>query len=156
MSASDTDTPSAAATTGPSDWRLELVIGIGVIVLGFGVWVFTHFSGNTPSSQDRPKPAWLALPKVMAQMSDGRMVNIKVNLRLANADAVSELQPHAPAFKALVQDTGTRMSTQALQGMQGMKNFGQAIRASLNDYLRDQEVPTRIKDVAFDEMMLMP
>lgn len=152
---SSTDTDASRSTNGPSDWLLELVIGIGVIVLGFSVWAFTHFGGDTPR-QDKPKPTWLAMSKVMAQMSDGRMVNIKVNLRLANDGAADELEPHVPAFKALIQETGTRLSREDLQGMQGMKNFGQAIRASLNGYLQDQQVPARIKDVAFEEMMLMP
>jgi flagellar basal body-associated protein FliL len=153
MSAMDTDAPSSA--NGPSDWLLESVIGVGVIVLGLCVWVFTHFSNGTPH-QDKPKPTWLAVSKVMAQMSDGRMVNIKVNLRVANDKAIDQLEPHVPAFKALIQETGTRLSKDDLQGTQGMKNFSRAIRASLNDYLQDRQVPARVKDVAFEEMMLMP
>lgn len=152
MSVADTD---ATPENSPSDWLLELVIGVGVIVLGFGVWAFTHFS-NGPDTQDRPKPAWLALPKVMAQMADGRMVNIKINLRLPSDSAAVELQPHVPAFKALIEETGTHMSRDDLQGTQGMKQLGKAIRTSLNGYLEDQGVETRVKDVAFEEMMLMP
>lgn len=152
MSVADTDaTPDSA----PNDWLLELVIGVGVVVLGFGVWAYTHFASG-PATPDRPKPAWLALPKVMAQMSDGRMVNIKVNLRLASDNAIGDLTPHVPAFKALIEETGTRLSRDDLQGAEGMKNLSRTIRTSLNGYLQERDLSPRVKDVAFEEMMLMP
>ena len=152
MAVAKTDTPSS----GVSDWLLELVIGLVVIVLGGSVWAYSHYGHQNPLHQDKPRPVWLAIPKILAQMSDGRMVNVKVNLRLNSDKDAGTLEPHLPAFKALIQETGTRTTHEALQDREGVIRFGQAIRTSLNDYLADQDVPARVKDIAFDEMMLMP
>lgn len=147
------DSPSPASS-GLSDWLLELVIGVTVVVLAVGVWAFTHYSDQT--AQDKPTPVWLGVAKVMAQMSDGRMVSIKVNLRLDDEDAVDQLEPHIPAFKALIQETGTQLSREELQGREGMKHFAKAIVGTLNGYLDERNEPARIKSLAFEELMLMP
>lgn len=151
MALASTDT----SNSGLSDWLLELSIGIVVVVLGLAVWGYTHFS-KQDGRQDRPKPAWLAVSKVMTQMGDGRMVNVKINLRLADKRDIDELEPHLPAFKALIQEAGTHMSQEDLQQVGGVKRFGDTIRSTLNDYLEEQHVPERVKDVAFEEMLLMP
>jgi len=147
------DSPSPTSS-GLSDWLLELVIGVTVVVLAVGVWAFTHYSDQT--AQDKPTPVWLGVAKVMAQMSDGRMVSIKVNLRLDDEDAVDQLEPHIPAFKALIQETGTQLSREKLQGREGMKHFAKAIVGTLNGYLDERNEPARIKSLAFEELMLMP
>lgn len=151
MAVADTPSPSSS---GLSDWLLELVIGVTAVVLAVGVWAFSHYSD--PAPQDKPNPVWLGVSKVVAQMSDGRMVSVKVNLRLAHEDAVDELAPHIPAFKALIQETGAQISREDLQGREGMKHFGKAIVSTLNDYLDERNEPARIKSVAFEELMLMP
>ena len=140
---------------GFSDWLLQLCIGIGVLMVFMGVWLYTHFS-QPHVSPDKPRPIWLGVAKVMAQMSDGRMVNVKVNLHLDKADAVDELDPHQPAFKALIQEVGTRTTREDLQGREGVRHFGASIRDSLNHYLEEQRVEGRVKDVAFEELNLMP
>lgn len=151
MAVAETESPS----TGVSDWLLELAIGVIVILLGGSVWAYSHFSNKSPS-QERPKPAWLAVPKVMAQMSDGRMVDVKLNLQLSKEDDAATLQPHMPAFTALIQATGVSTTHDDLQQQGGVARFGQSIRDSLNDYLEEQDMSARIKTVAFEEMMLMP
>lgn len=152
MAVAKTESPSS----GLSDWLLELAIGVIVIVLGGSVWAFTHFGGKNNSHQDRPKPAWLAVPKMMAQMGDGRMVDMKINLQLNKESDASELEPHMPAFAALIQATGVATSHDDLQQEGGAARFGRAIRTSLNDYLEEQNLPERVKNVAFEELMLMP
>lgn len=144
-----------SASSGVSDWLLELVIGVIVIVLGGSVWAYTHFANKNPH-QNKPKPAWLAVPKVMAQMADGRMVDMKINLQLDSDQDASELKPHMPAFTALIQATGVSTSHDDLQQEGGALRFGRAIRTSLNGYLEEQDLPERIKNVAFEELMLMP
>lgn len=137
------------------DWILELSVGALAILLGVSAWVFLQYADGKPSLE-KPRPAWLSVSKVMAQMSDGRMVNVKVNLRLKDQHAVDELSPHVPAFAALIQEVGTQVSREDLQDAKGLKHFGGLIRTSLNGYLEDQSVHAKIKDVAFAELMLMP
>ena len=137
------------------DWILELSVGLIALVLGLAAWVFLQM-GDSKSAHDKPRPAWLGVSKVMAQMADGRMVNIKVNLRLKDEKAVEELGPHVPAFAALIQEVGANVSREDLQDSQGLKNFSALIRTSLNDYLADQSVHAKVKDVAFAELMLLP
>lgn len=151
MATAKTESPSS----GLSDWLLELAIGVVVIVLGGSVWAYSHLSNKSPL-QDRPKPAWLAVPKVMAQMSDGRMVDIKLNLQLSKQGDAAALEPHMPAFTALIQATGVSTTHDDLQQQGGVARFGQSIRDSLNNYLEEQDMSARIQTVAFEEMMLMP
>ena len=143
-----------SSSSGFSDWLLELSIGVIVVMLGAGVWAFTHYGSN--ASQERPKPAWLGVPKVMAQMGDGRMVDMKINLQLNSTKDASELEPHMPAFTALIQAAGVSTSHEDLQREGGPASFGRTIRSSLNNYLEEQDLPERIKNVAFEELMLMP
>lgn len=145
-----------SSSSGLSDWALELAIGLIVIVLGAGVWAFTHFGEKHGAHQDRPKPAWLAVPNILAQMGDGRMVDMKINLQLNSDDEASELKPHMPAFTALIQAAGVTTSHDDLQQDGGAARFGRNIRSSLNNYLEEQDMPARVKNVAFDELMLMP
>jgi flagellar basal body-associated protein FliL len=146
---------SDSRPSGVRDWRFELGIGAIALLLGGSVWAYSHYSDSNPQ-QDKPKPAWLAVPKVMAQMSDGRMVNIKINLRLKDNKEISALEPYIPAFKALLEETGALTKREDLQARDGIQRFEQAVRTSFNDYLEDQEVSERVKGIAFEEMMLMP
>lgn len=151
MNAIDSQTSPA----GLSDWLLEAAIGLIVLVLGVTVWVVSHYSDNKPV-HDRPKPVWLGMSKVMAQMSDGRMVSMKINLKLSDDEAVKELDPHMPAFKSLIQDAGAKVTREDLQERDGLKHFSAALRGTLNGYLEDHDVSGRVKDIAFEEFMLMP
>jgi flagellar basal body-associated protein FliL len=138
-----------------SDWLLELLIGVSALMLGTAVWLFVQAGGNK-AQQERPRPVWLGVTKVMAQMSDGRMVTVKVNLSLGKPEAIGELQPHMPAFQALIEEAGTRITREDIQGGEGMKRFGVAIQETLNEYLDGQHVANRVKHVLFDELTLMP
>lgn len=150
MAVIDTENPSS----GLSDWLLELLIGVTVVVLALGVWAYSHLSTNAP--QDKPRPVWLGISKVITQMADGRMVSVKVNLRLTDENAVAQLEPHIPAFKALIQEAGTQASHDELQSREGMSRFGKAIVTNINDYLNEHEAATKVKSLAFDELILMP
>lgn len=145
------NTPSGGA----SEWLLELSIGAAVLLLGIGVWFYTQHN-SAPVVQERPRPVWLGVSKVIAQMSDGRMVNVRVNLDLDGEDAVKELEPHTPAFKALIQEVGTSTSHDDLRQRDGINRFGAAIRVSMNDYLEEQQTNGRVKTVAFQELTLLP
>lgn len=141
-------------SSGASDRMLELGIGLVMIVLALSVWAYTQLGAK--GTQHKPRPIWLGISKVMAQMGDGRMVNMKVNLRLQDNDALDRLSAHMPAFKALIQEAGAQMSRDTLQGSDGMRNLATAIRDTLNSYLDEHAVQAHIKDVAFEELMLMP
>lgn len=161
MSAASTDNSHSTHDTGSSgssglsEWLTELAIGVVVVVLGMAVWAYTHFNDGT-RHHDRPKPVWLGISKVMAQMGDGRMVNLKVNLRLAHEEDVEALDAHVPAFKSLIQETGSQLSRETLQSKSGVQQLSKAIRTALNGYLEDHDMDARVKDVAFDELMLLP
>lgn len=141
--------------SGISDWLLELAIGITVLALGIGVWAYTHLSNQTVE-QAKPTPVWLTVPKVMAQTADGRMFNVKLNLRLGKQKDVSVMEPHIPAFKTLVQEASTQMSRDDMKDADGLVRFGKTVKTSLNGYLKAQDVQARVKDVALDEIMLLP
>jgi flagellar basal body-associated protein FliL len=147
--------PTQADEAPARGWTLEMSVGLLALVLGVSAWVFLQLSTGKPS-HDKPRPAWLGVSKVMAQMSDGRMVNLKVNLRVKDEKAVEELDPHTPAFVALIQEVGTQVTHEELQDSKGIQHFGTLIRDSLNDYLEQQSVHTKVKDVAFAELMLLP
>lgn len=141
--------------SGVSDWLLEVIIGIAALMVGLGVWLYATGS-SAPKTQDKPRPFWLGVSEVMAQLSDGRMVNVKVNLKLGSEKAVGELAPHKPAFQALIQEAGTQVSRDDIQGPEGMRRFGATLQETLNAYLEEQDVPIRIKQVMFEELTLMP
>lgn len=150
-SAKDLDSPHS----GISDWLLEMAIGAFVLVLGACVWGYAHFSSQK-LEHTKPVPVWLTVPKVMAQTSDGRMFNVKLNLQLGKPKDVSLMEPHIPAFTTLVQEVGTQMSRDDMKDADGLVRFGKTVKTSLNGYLKAQDVQARVKDVALDELMLLP
>jgi flagellar basal body-associated protein FliL len=137
------------------DGALPLAFAAAALLLGLGAWAYTSFGAHS-SEPSRPVPAWLTISKVMAQMSDGRMVKIKVDLRVQDKDAVGTLKPQTAAFTALIEEVGGHMSREDLQGSEGMARLGSAIQTALNDYLQEQRVPERVKGVAFEELTLLP
>jgi flagellar basal body-associated protein FliL len=145
---------SRSTASGLSDHLLELLIGVTVLVLAGAVWLYSQASDGPETK--RPRPVWLSVPKVIAQMTDGRMVNVKVNLHLDQQDAVDELADHLPAFQTLIQEIGTQTAREDIQDREGMKRFGGQISESLNAYLDGQRTQGRIKNVAFEELTLLP
>lgn len=146
---------SRPASSGLSDWLFELAIGAAVLALGLAVWLYTHFS-QAPDTIQKARPVWLGLPKVMAQMADGRMVNLKLNLQLDHDDAIDELDEHVPAFQTLIQGLATQTPREEMQSREGMLRFSAGIGASLNDYLDAQQAQGRIQNVVFEEFTLLP
>lgn len=146
---------STSASSAPSSHRaLALWMSAGALVLGASVWAYTVLSA--PARPERPQPAWLSMAKVMAQTADGRRVAVKVNLALQQRDDESVLVPHLPAFEALIGTTSADMNREEISGPEGMRHLGEAIQTSINDYLEDRGMPERIRDVAFDQMTLLP
>jgi flagellar basal body-associated protein FliL len=149
---------AAASTpdqTNTRDWAPQLAFAAGALLLGLCVWAYTSLSSRA-TEQSKPAPAWLSVSKVLAQMSDGRMVKIKVDLRVQDQDALGSLKPQTPAFTALIEEVGGQMTHEELQGAEGMARLGSAIQTALNGYLKDQRVPERVKGVAFEELTLLP
>jgi len=61
-----------------------------------------------------------------------------------------------PAFATLVQQTASQTTRDDIQSHDGVQHFGAAIGGSLNTYLEEQGIQGRIKNVAFEELTLMP
>ncbi len=141
-------------SSGNSDSLLPILIGVTVLLLGAAVWLYSI--NQAPPKVEKPRPVWLSVPKVMAQMADGRMVNVKVNLHLDGQEAVEELSGHLPAFKALIQEVGTQTSREDMKNREGMMRFADNIAESLNDYLDEQRARGYIEDVALEELTLLP
>lgn len=135
------------------DWTLAIGIALGALLVAFGTWVYTEWS-----SLEKPRngAVWLDVPKVISQLADGRMVSVKVNLRLRNRDDPEVLEGHAPALKAMIEQVGTTMTRTDIKGADGIQRYGRAIQQSINGYLDDQDIEERVKMVAFDELVLMP
>ena len=138
-----------------SDWMLEATISAIVIVLVMTIWLYVRYANNHPM-QEKAQPVWLGVTKVTSQMSDDRMVDIKVKLRLDNEKALDQMEPHAPAFEALIQEAGAKMTREDLQQRGGLKRLASGILNNINDYLEEQALPGRIKEVDFEEVLLMP
>lgn len=146
--------PAAAPSKGLSnEWLLGICIALATLLVGLGVWVYTNLSDSSFSS--RPQPVWLGVPKVISQMSDGRVMEVKVNLQLKDKDTASHLSDHLAAFSTMIQSVGTSMTKTDIRGADGVKQYGRAIRESLNDYLEEREISARIKHVAFEELTLV-
>ena len=135
------------------DWTLAIGIALSALLVALGTWVFTQWS-----SLEKPRngAVWLDVPKVISQLADGRMVAVKVNLRLRNRDDPNVLEGHEPALKAMIEQVGTTMTRTDIKGSDGIQRYGRAIQQSINGYLDDQEIKERVKMVAFDELVLMP
>lgn len=152
-SSAPTATTARAATA--RVWPIEWLIAVATLLIGCAVWAYVQL-GQPSSASTRPLPVWLSVPPVVSPTEEGRAVSIKVNLRLAQAEQLKALQPHAEAFKALVQEAGTELSPDDLRDPDLIVQFGASIKATLNNYLRAQRVPERIKAVAFEELRMHP
>jgi flagellar basal body-associated protein FliL len=136
-----------------SDWTLAIGIALGALLVAFGTWVYTQWS-----AMDKPRngAVWLDVPEVQSQLADGRMLSVKVNLRLRNRDDPDMLEGHEPALKAMIEQVGTTMTRADIKGREGVQRYGQAIQQAINGYLQDQHIDERVKTVAFNELVLLP
>lgn len=148
--------PSATGTARPQrPWPLlEIAIGASALILGMAVWAYVSLS-KAPDNA-KPLPVWLAVPKVTSQTEDGRMLNIKVNLRLSEVEQLKTLQAHAEAFKAIVQDLGNEVTLEDMHDPDRITDLSRQIKGTVNNYLRSQQIKAHIKGVAFDELHLLP
>ncbi len=138
-----------------SNDRLLSLIVAGVAVLAIAaVWGWSRLTAAP--SNERPKPAWLSISQVIAQLNDGRMLKVRVDLHLADQDAVSALTPHQEAFKTMVEELSGEMSREELEGPEGMVTLAKDIRTTLNRYLASQRIPQRVRGVMFNEWTLLP
>lgn len=133
---------------------LEIAIGATALLLGLAVWAYVNMSKGADNA--KPLPVWLAVPKVTSQTDDGRMLNIKVNLRLTELEQLKTLQAHADAFKTIVQDLGNEVTLEDMHDPDRITELGRQIKGTVNNYLRSQQVKAHIKGVAFDELHLLP
>ena len=140
-----------------TDWVMELIVATVVVLLVGDVWLYMYLQDNKQEARKHaPAPTWLSLPKVSAQMTDGEMMQVKVALMLKKKSDKDELAPHAPAFQALVAEVGSEMGPKEITGPDGVTHFGDAIKSSVNDYLKEEGLKGRVKKVAFEELRLKP
>lgn len=105
----------------------------------------------------QPRPVWMALKPVRAQMADGNMLAVKVSLQLSKTKNSDELNEYAGVFGSLVEQAGQQTSRKDLRARDGIERFGFAIQHQLNDYLDERDAtPSRVTEVLFDELLLLP
>jgi flagellar basal body-associated protein FliL len=148
-------TAARASKPQNSERALALGVSLGALLMIAAIWAWAR--GNTaPALTERPVPAWLGVNRVIAQLTDGRMLKVRVDLQLQDQDALSSLTPHQEAFRAMVEEISSEMSHDELLGAEGMSKLAGHIRSASNSYLAEQQIPHRVKDVMFEEWTLMP
>ena len=149
----DSTLEHAQTEDGGSSMWMGAIVGIGALLLGLGVWAYSALQQPATS---RPKPAWLAVPKVTSQMADGRMLAMRVNLQLKRAADESALSPHVPAFASLIESSGSDLQTEQISDSKQLKALQSRIQHDINGYLSEQGVPQRVRKVDFQELVLLP
>ncbi len=138
-------------------WVAASVIAVASML---GMYAATSQSPATETKgidSQRPKPVWMALKPVRAQMADGDMLLIKVSLQLSKTKSADELTDYAGVFNLLVEQSGQHTSRKELKAPDGIERFGIQIQRDLNDYLDDHDTtPSRITSVMFDELVPLP
>lgn len=149
-------TPKAPAKRSPilSDWKLGLAIGVAACALGGLAWMYA--GPGKASANARPMPVWLGVSKVNAQTDSGQVLAFKVGLQVKKPDDLKVLTPHVPAMETMMRELGQNLTREDLNSEDGISEFGQDIRRSINNYLRKQKVEPRVVTVAFEEIFLNP
>lgn len=148
--------PQAKAKPSPAwrDWKLGLVVGLLSCTLAGLVWL--HAGPEAESDARRPKPVWLDVKHVNAQLETGQVLAFKVGLQVKKPDDLEVLTPHVPALQTLLQALGESMSKEDLMAEDGLAEFGRDIRRNVNNYLRKHRVEPRVVTVAFEDIFLNP
>lgn len=147
-------TSATGSRKGGGEQKLAVLIGLVTVLLLAGAWMFNRLTkADEPA---RPVPVWLDVSPVTAQMADGRMLQVKVNLQVKDKDDLEVLAPYEPVFKSIVFETGSALSSSEARGSERIIEFGDTVLESVNDYLDEQRVQPKIKRVAFEEFKLMP
>jgi len=145
-------TPPTATRGG--DRRFALVVSAITVLLIAAIWLWTRYAALP--SDDRPKPAWFGIDRVMAQMTDGRMIKLRINLQVQDQSEVVSLYPHQRALKALVEVTSSEMNRDDMSGPDGMTKLANTLQDTINGYLSEQRVDIQVRKVVFDEWTLLP
>lgn len=140
---------------GGSEVKLAVLIGLATVFFLMGAWAFNRIIGKADAPK-HPEPTWLDVSPVKAQTADGRVLSVKVNLMLKDKDDLDVLKPYEPAFKAIVAQTGSNLSSEDAVGRERILQFGETLKGSINDYLNEERVKPRIKRIAFEEFRLLP
>lgn len=147
--------PATTSATSSSSTRvIALVVCVGTLVVGAAVWFYTLMQGN--GAPAHALPVWVGVKRVTAQLADGRMLAMKVQLRVSNHEDEAELSAHVPAFAALIEASGGELERDEVTGQKGMRHLGAHIEEAINDYLEDRGLSQRVSQVAFEEMTLLP
>lgn len=146
--------PAKTSSSKSPEWMLAAGIALATVLTVAGVWAYS--TQAFPSKTERPQPAWLELSRATPQLADGRTLAVQIGLEFDDQDAVKELTPHIDAFQAVVIDAAQSMSHRELRGTKGIVRLGNAIEEGINGYLHDQHIKERLRQVAFEEMLLMP
>ncbi len=146
--------PAKTTSSKSPEWMLATGIAMATVLTVAGVWAYAN-NAFSPK-MERPQPAWLEIARATPQLADGRTLAVQVGLEFDSQDAVKELTPHVDAFQAVVIDAAQSMSHRDLRGTKGIRRLGDAIEEGINDYLQDKHIKERLRQVAFEEMLLMP
>lgn len=149
-------TPKATTQRSPvfSDWKLGLAIGLATCALGWLAWMYA--GPGKAAANARPQPVWLGVSKVNSQLDSGQVLAFKVGLQVKKPDDLKVLTPHVPAMETMIRELGQNLTRDDLAAEDGISDFGQEIRRSINNYLRKQKVEPRVVTVAFEEFFLNP
>lgn len=146
--------PLKTASSKPQDWKFAWALALGALVTATGVWAYTHMS--TSPDMDRPVPAWLGIPRITPQLADGRTLAVQVDLEFADPAVVQQVTPYADEFKGMMIQIAEGMNHHDLRGTRGIERYGNAIEEAVNGYLDEQHIKHKVRQVAFEEMLLTP
>jgi flagellar basal body-associated protein FliL len=146
--------PNTTRSRTLSDWKLGLGIGALACALGWAAWMYA--GPGKANANARPMPVWLGVSKITSQLDSGQMLAFKVGLQVKKQDDLKVLTPHVPAIETMMRELGQNLSKEDLSEPDGLSEFGQDIRRSVNNYLRKQKVEPRVVTVAFEDIFLNP
>lgn len=130
------------------------------IVLATFLMVVTAWVGGSLLLGDRDgqggQPLWLKLDTVELQMADGKMLSIDLGLSLDKLESDKVLETYKRAMAAVIEKQGQKKVRQDFAEPQGIVEFGQQLKRSLNRYLAEHGLETRIKSVEFQQFVLLP
>lgn len=147
--------PSSRPASSSSDRGVALWILGGLLLVGLLAWAGSSVVGRF-LDEGRPAPVWVDIKPVQAQMADGRMVSVKVNLRLGADDSASELDAYKPVIGTLIQASARRYTREALASPAGMQRLAAEIRDSVNDYLDQHGLGSAVHAASFGEFIILP
>jgi flagellar basal body-associated protein FliL len=145
----------ATSDTAVGAWIAASLVAVASVLGTYAS--MTRSQGDDGPRIERPRPVWMPLKPVRAQMSDGNMLAIKVSLQLSKTKNADELTDYSGVFGSLVEQAGQHTSRRQLREEDGLERFSIQIQRDLNDYLDEHDTsPTRVTSVLFDELVQLP